>query len=141
MKCISLFGAALLLIASAGFDEASAQRGRGFGGAGFRGGAMGFRGGVGVGRFGGVGVGVGRFGGVGVGRVGWVGRPGWGVGRPGWGWAGRPGWGWRYPVAAGIAAAGYYGYYGSYPYSDCLAWNGYRWVDVCYSGYSPYGYW
>jgi hypothetical protein len=147
MKYLSLFGAAALLIASAGLDEASAQRGgRGFGGAGFRGGMVG-------GGFRGVGMGAG-FRGAGFGpgyairgagwRTGVVGRPGWGVGRvgwarPGWGWAGRR-WGWGYPLAAGIAAAGYY--YGSgYSYDSCLAWNGYRWVDVCYSGYYPYGYW
>jgi hypothetical protein len=92
------------------------------GGAAFRGGMVsgGFRSG---------------FRGIGVGGI----RPGWGVGRPGWGYAGwRRGWGW--PIAAGIAAAGYYGgYYGGY--DDCFAWNGYRWVNVCYSGYYPYSYW
>src|SRR6266511_3176341 len=48
----------------------------------------------------------------------------------------RRGWGWPLAAAAGL---GYYGYssYGSY--NDCLAWDGYRYVNVCYSSY-PYGY-
>jgi hypothetical protein len=94
---------------------------------------VGFRGGVGIGR-----VGFARPGlGVGIGRVGFV-RPGLGW-RAGWGgWGVRRGWGWGWPVAAGIAAgvatAGWgYG-------SSCLAWNGYGWVNVCYTPY-PYTYW
>jgi hypothetical protein len=88
-------------------------------------------------------------------RPGWgiAARPGWGAAwRPGWGAAWRPGWGggygrrgygWGYPlVAAGIGLGfGYYGNYGysSYyydePYDRCLAWNGWRWVNVCYAPY------
>jgi hypothetical protein len=149
-----------LLIGAVTLDEASAQRG-GFGG-GFRGGVGisggGFRG-VGVGGgFRGVGVGTPAFrtAGIGVGRTGFVGRPGFGfvgrpgiigrpgfigrrgfIGRPGLRWAGgwRPGWGWGlgwgFPVLAGLAAASYS--------TSCVAWDGFRWVNICYSPY-PYGY-
>jgi len=141
------------------------------GGAGFGGGGMGFRGGaIGGWRGGGLGIrtaGIGgrAFGfagrpglraGLGVGagwRPGWAGgwRPGLGAGRwAGWrgGWGGRR-WGWGWPIAAGLALGAYgygYGYGYDYPYgSSCLAWDGYSWVNVCYSsygygGYGGYGY-
>ena len=157
MKRLLVVGAASLILAFAIGDEASAQRG--------------FRGGVGIGggairsaaiaspgiRSVGV-AGIGRpgFGVVGRPGLGVVGRPGLGVvGRPGLGvvgrpWVGRPGWGvagwrwrrWGFPVAAGVAALGV-GYYGGYGYyDDCLIWNGYAWVNICYQPYySPYPYW
>lgn len=166
MKQLLLIGAASLMLASLIPDTASAQRGMRVGGpVGIGGGAVR---GVGIGggpirtaAIGGVGIGrpglgvVGRPGiGAGIGPgVGWrpglgVGRPGWGVGgwRPGWGVAGwRPGWrgwGWGYPVAAGLLAAGALGYGYGYGYDQCLAWNGYTWVNICYQPYPySYGYW
>jgi hypothetical protein len=117
-------GAAALILASVATDTASARIGIG---------------GVRVG-------GIGGFRGVGFGgiRGGFV-RPGIGVGfvRPGLGWrAGWGGWGWRrgwgWPVAAGVAvgvAAAGWGYG-----SPCLAWNGWTWVNVCYSPYPYYGW-
>jgi hypothetical protein len=110
-----VLGAVALTLASILPDDAFAQR-RGFVGAR----------GIGVrGAFVRPGIGVGRWAGVGWRGAGWR-----GVGWRGVGW--RRGWGW--PVAAGIGI-GYAGYYGS----SCLAWNGWRWVNICY-GY-PYGYW
>jgi hypothetical protein len=64
----------------------------------------------------------------------WVGA------RPGVGYGNR--WyrnRWGYPVAGAAVGLGYYGGY-SY-YDDCLAWDGYGWVNVCYSDYGGYGYW
>jgi hypothetical protein len=40
-------------------------------------------------------------------------------------------------VAAAAVGVGLYGGY----YNDCVAWDGYQWVNVCYSGYGGYGYW
>jgi hypothetical protein len=111
-----VLGAVALTLASILPDDAFAQR-RGF---------VGVRG-VGVrGAF--VRPGIGWRPGIGVARWGGV---GW---RGGWGW--RRGWGWGWPVAAGIGL-GYAGYWGS----SCLAWNGWRWVNVCYRPYGWYGYW
>ena len=153
MKRFLVSAAVTLLLASAWSDGASAQR-HGFGG-GARLGGGGFHGGgmrIGGGAFRGGAWGL-------AGRPGWgaVGRAGWGIGggpgwRPGWGVAGRPGWGrpgwahagwgrrwgWGFPLAVGVGL-GYYGYASSY-YSDCLSWDGYRWVNVCYQPY-PYSYW
>jgi hypothetical protein len=152
MKRMIVLGAAALTLAFLIADEASAQR-RGFGGGGFGGmggrgmavGGMGGRGmavggrGIGVAGVGfrgaGYGIRTAGVGGVGYGiRTAGVGRGG-GLWRPGvrfGGWRG----GWGYPLAAGIGL----GYYGGYSgYKDCLAWDGYGWVNVCYSTY-PYGY-
>jgi len=77
---------------------------------------------------------------AGVGGVGYGIRSagvGGGLWRPGVRFGGRRG-GWGYPLAAGIGIG--LGYYGGYSgYNDCLAWDGYGWVNVCYSTY-PYGY-
>src|SRR5882672_7830699 len=145
MKRFLVSAAVTLLLASAWSDGASAQR-HGFGG----GARLAGRPGWGA---------VGRPGWGIAGGPGWgiAGRPGWGIGgRPGWGqgWgvAGRPGWGrpgwahagwgrrwgWGFPLAVGVGL-GYYGYASS-DYSDCLSWDGYRWVNVCYQPY-PYAYW
>lgn len=159
MKRLLLVCVAALALTSVLAVEAYAQRG------GRGGGAMAIGGG-GVGRgvaMGGAGRGIAVGGparGIGVGglgrgiAVGGV-APGYairgGAGRPGLGVAGRPGWGvsawrpglrrWGFPVAAGIALAGGWGYYNNYPYYDrCLAWDGWRWVNICYQPY-PYGYW
>jgi hypothetical protein len=154
MKKLLVFSAAAVTLAFAVAGEASAQRGF-RGGAGIGGGAIrsaaiaspGIRS-VGAASIGRPGLGV-----IGRPGLGVVGRPGLGVvGRPGVGvvgrpWVGRPGWGvagwrwrrWGFPVAAGVAAlgAGYYGGYGYY--DDCLVWNGYGWVNVCYQpNYNPY---
>jgi hypothetical protein len=61
-------------------------------------------------------------------RTGFVGRLG---------VVGRPGWHWGFPLVAGAAATSYYY---DYPSSSCLAWNGFTWVNNCYSWYHPYGY-
>ena len=125
MKRLLLIGTAALMVGFLVPDQASAQRGRGAGigiGGGMRAAAIpgGYRGGVGIAR-----------GGYAV-RGGWA------------GWGGR-GLRWGFPVAAGLAAAGAWGYYGGYPaygyssdgYSDpCTVWNGYQWVSVC----RPYDY-
>ena len=162
MKRFLAFAAVTLLLASALPDEASAQR-RGFGGGpGMRIGGAGF--GSGGLRVGGAGFGTAGLGAVGRPGLGWgaVGRPGlgWGaVGRPGLGWGGawrpgwRPGWGvaggwwgpgwrragwgwgWGLPLAVGVGLG-----YASYADSGCLAWDGYRWVNICYPSYS-YSYW
>lgn len=166
MKRFLALGTAVLMLTFLVADEASARRGGG--GVRVGGGFGGFRA-ANVGGFRGAGFRAASFGGWrgggwGIGRAGWsgagaswafAGRPGWGVGGwrgagwrgGGWGWAGRPllrraawnrGWGWGgwgFPLAA---AAGF-GLY-SYASSDCTAWTGYRWVNVCYSNY-PYGYW
>jgi hypothetical protein len=113
---------------------------RGFSGSAIRGTGVGYRGvrvatgarGVGYGvRTAGI-----RTAAIGPGRPGWgvAGRPGWGGVRPGWrrGWGG---WGWGFPLAAAAIGAGYYGSYSS----DCWAWDGYQWVNVCYDPYY-YGY-
>jgi hypothetical protein len=132
-------------------------RGAAIGGGGFRGAAIGgggFRGAaIGGGGFRGAAIGGGGFRGIGIPGGGYairraaIGsgygirggawrpglRPGW---RPGWGWAGRPwrpGWGWGFPVAAGLVGAGAWGY----GYDQCLAWDGWRWINVCYQPY-PY---
>ena len=123
------------------------------GGPGFRAGAIGspgvgFRGGPGVYR--GVGPGT-RTAAV---RGGYVAGTRWAGGRPGgwygnrWNgnrWYGNRWRGWGFPVAAAAVGLGYYGGYG---YNDCIAWDGYQWVNVCYSnyyagygGYGGYGYW
>jgi hypothetical protein len=124
-------------------DDASAQRGT-RGGAGFsRGSAMGVGGfraispggfrGVGMARPGGFAVRNARFG-PGFRPV--AARP-WLAGRSDWG--GRRGWRGGVPVAAGLGLG--YGLYSSYPYdNDCVAWDGWRWVNVCYQPY-PYRYW
>jgi hypothetical protein len=163
MKRFLVLAAATLLLASALPDEASAQRrglggafhggGPGVSGAGFRPAGLGIAGRSGWGAVGGPGWGFAGRSGLGwaaagrtglgwgiAGRPGW--RPGWNVaGRPGWwrpGWA-RAGWGWGFPLAVGLGL-GYasYGYADSY--NDCLSWDGYRWVNVCYQSY-PYSYW
>ena len=87
-------------------------------------------------------------------RGGYVGGTRWAGGvRPGYGnrwngnrWYGNRwrGWGWGVPVAAAAVGLGYYA--GGYGYDDgCIAWDGYQWVNVCYSdyygGYGGYGYW
>ena len=141
-------------------ESADAQRGRGGGGGGARmsglGGARvgmagpGFRGaairGPGVGVYRGVGPGI-RTAGIRSGYVGAVGSRWAGV-RPGvWHgnrWHGNRwrGWGWGFPVAAAAVGLGYYA--GNSYYNDCIAWDGYQWVNVCYSGgygYGGYGYW
>jgi hypothetical protein len=119
-------------------------RGVAVGGGGFRAANIGgYRGAVGIGR--GYGVRTAAIGSGAYGVRGGAWRPGYGVaGGPGWraaGWhGGRRGWG--FPIAAGIVAAGALGYYG-YPsygygyssyggYDDCLAWDGYQWVNTCY---------
>lgn len=163
MNRLLLVAAAVLVFTGFRPDLASAQRGGmrvgGFGGfhgaaigGGFRGAAIGggFRGAMIGGGFRtaaagagwrpswGVGTGWGWRRGLGwpvAAGAGW--RPGWGV-RTGWGW--RRGWGW--PVAAGLAIGGlgYYGYH-DFGYSNsnqCLAWNGWRWVNICYQ---PFDYW
>jgi len=155
---IAIASAVLTLVpddASARFGGGGGFRGGGFAGGGFRGGGFaggGFRGGGFAasgfrgGGFRTAGI-VGRPGwgaaGAIAGRPGW-GRPGWGIaGGPGWGrwngrWAGhRPGWGWRWPVAAGIVAAGAWGYpYDSYAgYDNCVIWDGYQYVNSCYQSY------
>jgi len=125
MKQLLLIGAAALVVASLVPDQASAQRGR-----------------VGIGGVRAAGIPSG----VGIARGGYAIRGG--AWRGGWaGWRGR-GLGWGFPVAAGLAAAGAYAYYGGYPaygysgypaygysnygYSDqCTAWNGYQWVSIC----------
>jgi hypothetical protein len=182
MKQLFLVGAAALILVSLLPDVAAAQRGRGgigIGGGGFRGAAIGGGGGLrGIGGGGYRGVGIGglrtaAIGGGGVGRAS-MGR-GWGRGWGGAGW--RRGRGWGFPIAAGLAAAGAWGYYGygssyddyasdydgyaSYggygPYGGyasyggygsydgygssgrCVAWNGNRWVNVCYSPSGPPG--
>jgi hypothetical protein len=145
------------------FGGGGAFRGGGMGFAGVRGGAgfAGIRGGgfgVRTAAVGGAFRGAWRPGWGAVGRpgLGWasVARPGWGVARaswwrPGWGVAGRPwwrrnfawgggGWGWGFPLAAGLAL----GSYAAYDYdSNCLAWNGFSWVNVCYQSSYDYGYW
>ena len=154
MKRAILFGAAVLSLALLMVEEASAQRRGGGGGVrmagvefrgaairgpvGVRGAGVGYRGGY-PGIYRGVGYGVrtaGIRGGYAVRGAAW--RPGWGAARPGWRWyAGRRVWGWGLPVAAGIGL-GYYGY--SNYYNDCLAWNGYGWLNVCNQPY-PYSYW
>src|SRR5215475_3494699 len=117
MKRFFVSAAVALLLASTWSDGASAQR-RGFGG-GARIGGGAFHGG-------GMGIGGGAFRG---GALGFAGRPGWGaVGRPGWG----------FPLAVGVGL-GSYGYASS-GYSDCLSWDGYQWVNVCYQPYG-YSYW
>jgi hypothetical protein len=132
MKRLVVAALAGLTVAAFLADDANARgfggggfRGGGFGGGGFRGG--GFRGGaVGVGGF--RGAAIGGYRGAVVGGAGWANR-GWGWGRPGW-------WGLGAGLAAGAALTypywGGYSYYG-YPYADqCLAWDGYAWVNVCY---------
>jgi len=60
---------------------------------------------------------------------------GWGMVRHA-GWRGHHRRWWGVPVASVGIGAGYY--YDSYPaYSDCLAWDGYAWVDAC-SGNGAY---
>jgi hypothetical protein len=131
MKRLLVPAAVTLFLASAWSDAASAQR-HGFGGGARMGGGA-FHGGgmrIGGGAF--------RGGGWGV-----AGGPGWGVAsRAGWwrpGWA-HAGWGrrWGFPLAVGVGL-GSYGYASSY-YSDCLSWDGYGWVNVCYRPYG-YSYW
>jgi hypothetical protein len=133
----------------------AAAIGGGFGGGGVRAAAIGGGGfraaAIGAGGMRAVGIGAPGFRGVGIAggpairRAGVIGAPGV-IGRPGLGvvrrpavrWAGwRRGWGWGFPVAAGLAAASYYAYADA-GYDSCLAWDGYQWVNVCYSGYYPY---
>jgi hypothetical protein len=145
-------------------ESADAQRGRGGGpgaarmgvggarvgmagpglrGAAIRGPGVGFQG---PGVYRGVGPGI-RTAGIRSGYVGAVGSRWAGV-RPGiWRgnrWHGNRwrGWGWGFPVAAAAVGLGYYA--GNSYYNDCIAWDGYQWVNVCYSGgygYGGYGYW
>src|SRR3954470_21487399 len=143
MKRWFVLGAAALMLGSLVADDASAQR-RGFGG--FGGGAVrmgnigggpmrmagpGLRGGMGTVGIGGPGI---RTAGLGVRTAGLGVRSG--VRYAGWRgrWGGGRGWG--FPLAVGFGL----GYAGSY-YNDCLAWDGYQWVNVCYSPYYGYGYW
>jgi hypothetical protein len=144
MKRLLLVGAAALVLASLMPDDASAQRGRGGGGMRIGGGGGGLRAAAIGGGYRGAGIG-GGYRGVGIGRGGYGIRSA-GIARGGV-WRGRRGWGWGFPVAAGLAAAGAWGYYDypSYGYSSdygyssgdgCLAWNGYGWVSVC----RPYDY-
>jgi hypothetical protein len=108
-------------------------------GGGFRGGGLGiarvapgFRGGV-IGRGfrgGGLGIaGVGpRFRGAAIGRGFRV------AGFRGAGW--RRGWGWGWPVALGLGLGAWsYPYYSSYYSDPCIQWDGYQWVNICYSYY------
>jgi hypothetical protein len=137
MNRLLLVAAAVLVFTGFRPDLASAQRGGmrvgGFGG--FHGAAIGggFRGAPIGGGFRGAMIGGGFR--TAAAGAGW--RPGWGV-RTGWGW--RRGWGW--PIAAGLAIGGlgYYGYpdFGYSNSNQCLAWNGWRWVNICYQ---PYDYW
>jgi len=131
MKGLWLGIVAAALILASGLSDAASARVFGFGGVrpgiGFRPGFV--RPGLGVGFVRpGIGVGVVRPG------LGW--RAGWGGWGGGWGW--RQGWGWGWPVAAGVAvgvAAAGWGYG-----SSCVAWNGWTWVNVCYSPYPYYGW-
>jgi len=158
MKRLFVAGAAALTLVSLLPDEAAAQRGmRGVsvGGVGGRGFAVG-GGAVRAAGIGGVRSPVGIGGGFGIRRAaigpgavavrGGAWRPGFGVvGRPGWrvaGWRGSRWWRWGFPIAAGIAFAGAYGYY-DYPaygyssYDGCLAWDGFQWVNTCYYQAAP----
>jgi hypothetical protein len=167
MRRLLILGASALLFTAVIADEALAQKkggfggfgGGGFGGGGFRGGGFGggFRGPAMGAGFRGAAIGGPRFA-----AGGWRGGPAWSGQRLGWGgrgWAGRGvawgggprwhrggywnrGWGWGVPVAAGLAFAAA----SSYPYDDCLRWNGWRWVNVCYApayygGYGPAWAW
>lgn len=147
MKKILLLIAAALILATLLPEDASAQRGRGYraGGGyrgvavgGYRGARLGYRGvgygyrGVGYGYRGygyrGVGYGYRGYGYRGYGyRTAWVGGPYYRR------YGGYP-WRARWPIAAGVAAVGYYygaPYYPAY-YDTCVVWNGYGWVNVCY---------
>src|SRR6476660_9077812 len=46
----------------------------------------------------------------------------------------RMGWGW--PVALGLSLGAWsYPYYSSYYSDPCIEWDGYQWVNICYSYY------
>ena len=146
MKKLLVMTAAAGLLVVASIEEASARyRGGGFGG-GFRGAGFGggFRG-VGIGGgYRGVGFRTAAIGGYGFrgARIGWGGARylgGYGVARR-VAWAGRGyypyrygyrRYGWGLPVAAGL------GLVAASAYNNCWQYNGWQWVNVCYS---PYGY-
>ena len=153
MKKILIVTAAAALLAVVSIDEASARfRGGGFAG-GFRGAGFGGFRGAAIGGFRGGAIGGYGFRGarLGLGGARYIG--GWGgaryLGAYGVGrrvaWAGRGYYPYRYgyrrywPIAAGLglAAASSYSYYNS-----CWRYDGWQWVNVCYSpyAYSGYGY-
>ena len=127
MKQFWLVAAAALILVTLLPDGAFAQRG------GFRGGGVGggFRGAAIGGGFRGGGLGMARVGAVGGGfRGAAIGR-GFRVA----GFRGRRGWGWPVALGLGLGAYSYPYYYSSYYSDPCIVWNGYDWVNICYSYY------